>query len=142
MSGMGTSVRRFIYKVRHDFFAVENVFLVAAIVLCLVLTYQSIMAMSRNWELSERLGAERKQLELLEIEAETSQLENDYYRTEEYQELLARKYLDKQLPGENMVVLPKNTDAARNKHRVEQKVVVEKTLSNFEKWMIYLFPDY
>lgn len=139
---MGISVRRFVYKVRHDFLAVENVFLVAAIVLCLVLTYQSIMAMSKNWELSEKLGAERKQLELLEIEAEASQLENDYYRTEEYQELLARKYLDKQLPGENMVVLPKNTDAARNKHRIEQKVVAEKTLSNFEKWMIYLFPDY
>ena len=28
-----------------------------------------------------------------------------------------RKYLDKKLPGENMVVLPENSEAAKNKHK-------------------------
>ena len=142
MSGIKTGVRRLGFKLRHDYFTVENVFLVAAIVLCLTLTYQSIMAMSRNWDLSEKLSAEKKQLELLKIETEANQLENDYYQSDEYQELVARKYLDKQWPGENMVVLPKNSEAAKNKHVAESKEIAEKQYSNFEKWMMYLFPSY
>ncbi|MBR2641335.1 hypothetical protein IKD49_02685 [Candidatus Saccharibacteria bacterium] len=142
MSGIKTPLRRLSYKLRHDYLTVENVFLVAAIILCLTLTYQSIMAMSRNWELSERLGAEKRQLELLSIENEKSQLENEYFRSEEYQEILARKFLDKQLPGEKMVVLPENSEKAKNKHVAKEEEIAEKRYSNFEKWMMYLFPNY
>lgn len=98
--------------------------------------------MSRNWQLSERLTAERKNLELLTLEVESAELENEYYGSNEYQELLARRQLDKKLPGEAMVVLPKNSGAALNKHLrppVESQVV---ELSNFEKWLKYLFPSY
>ena len=142
MSGIKTPLRRLSYKLRHDYLTVENVFLVAAIILCLTLTYQSIMAMSRNWELSERLGAEKRQLELLSIENEKSQLENEYFRSEEYQEILARKFLDKQLPGEKMVVLPENSEKAKNKHVPKEEEIAEKRYSNFDKWMMYLFPNY
>lgn len=129
---------------KRDFLTVENVVLVVAIVLCLVWTYQTIAAMSRNWELSERLTAERKQLELASLEVEMTELENEYYRTDEYQELMARRNLDKKTAGENMVVMPENSDAAKNKHAEEVKTVAveEPEYSNFEKWMMYLFPSY
>ena len=116
--------------------------LILAIVLCLVWTYQSIVAMSRNWELSETLVTEKKELELLSVEVEAAELENEYYKTDEYQELLARKYLDKKMPGENMVVMPENSEAAKNKHKVEREEKSEEEHSNFEKWMMYLFPSY
>ena len=136
------SVRRAKFRLKHDFFTVENIVLMLAITMCLVWTYQSIAAMSRNWELSEKLTTEKKTLELLNVEVAMAELENEYYATEEYQGMLARKYLDKKTPGENMVVLPENTVEAKTKH---QDVVVEKTqkeYSNFEKWMMYLFPSY
>ena len=135
------SVRRAKFKLKRDFFTVENTVLLVAIILCLVWTYQSIVAMSRNWELSETLVTEKKKQELLSVEVEAAELENDYYKTEEYQELLARKYLDKKLPGENMVVLPENSETAKNKHKVVKAGQNEKTYSNFEKWMMYLFPS-
>ena len=119
--------------------------LILAIVLCLIWTYQTIAAMSRNWELSERLTAERKQLELVSLEVEAAELANEYYKSNEYQELMARRNLDKKLNGENMLVLPENTEAAKNKHKEESKAVVveeESEYSNFEKWMMYLFPSY
>ena len=78
---------------------VENVVLIIALVLCLVWTYQSIVAMSRNWTLSEELTAKKKELELLSIEVEAAELENEYDKTDEYQEILARKFLDKQEAG-------------------------------------------
>ncbi|MBR3115731.1 hypothetical protein IKF30_00675 [Candidatus Saccharibacteria bacterium] len=143
MNKIKTWVRRIKYYLKHDFLTVENVVLFLAIVLCLVWTYQSITAMSRNWELSEKLTAERKELELLKIESEAAELENEYYRSNEHQELVARKYLDKQLPGEKMVVLPENSEEARNRHQVAEQVTVEKAdYSNFEKWMRFLFPNY
>ena len=73
---------------------------------------------------------------------ETAELENEYYKTEEYQELMARKYLDKKNPDENMVVMPENSEVAKNKHNVEEKAEEVKKYSNVEKWMMYLFPSY
>lgn len=142
ISSVRTGFRRLKYKLKHDYLTVENVFLLAAIILCLTLTYQSVMAMSRNWELSEKLRAERKELELLTVENEASELENEYYKTDEYQELLARRSLDKQYPGENMVVMPENSEEARNKYKATTTEAQEKEYSNIEKWMMYLFPSY
>ncbi len=142
MSGVKTKLRQIKYKMKHDFLTVENVVLAIAIVLCLMWTFQSIKAMSRNWELSEKLTAERKELELLEIEVEAAELENEYYRSEEYQELMARRQLDKKLEGENMVVMPENSEKAKNKYKSLSMEVVEKNYSNFEKWRMFLFPNY
>ena len=47
--------------------------------------------------------------------------------------------LDKKLEGENMVVLPENSEAAKNKYKEVAAEVVEREYSNFEKWMAYLF---
>ena len=136
-------LRRAGFGLKRDFLTVENVVLLLAIVLCLVWTYQSVAAMSRNWELSERLTAERKSLELLNIEVEMAELENEYYQTNEYQELMVRRNLDKKASGENMVVMPENSDIAKNKHNESMETVVEEEqYSNFQKWMMYLFPKY
>ena len=143
MNGIKTKYRRLIYKLKHDYFSVENVVLMLAVFLCLMCTYQSNTAMSRNWSLTERLTAEKKSLELLNVEVETAELENEYYKSDEYQELLARKVLDKQLPGEKMVVMPANSEEAKNKHKtvtIDEKE--ERDYSNLEKWMMYLFPSH
>lgn len=133
--------RRMKFKMKHDFFTVENVVLILAIVMCLVWAYQSIEAMTRNWELSERLVTGKRELELVKMEVETAELENEYYKTNEYQEIIARKTLDKQYNGESMVVLPENSDEAKNKHKKEATNIIKKEYTNFEKWMRYLFPD-
>lgn len=136
------NLRRTKFRLKRDFFTLENIVLSLAIVLCLVWTYQSIVAMSRNWRLAEVLITEKKELELLSVEVEAAELENEYYKTNEYQELMARKILDKKLSGENMIILPDNSEEAKNKHKVAKVEKQEKSYSNFEKWMMYLFPNY
>lgn len=142
MNGLKTKFRRINYWFRHNFWTVENVVLMIAISLCLVWTYQSIAAMSRNWELSERLTNEKKELELVDAKLKAAELENEYYKTDEYLELLARKNLDKQLPGEKMVVMPENSNEAKEKHKQVYEEKPEKEYSNIEKWMMFLFPSY
>ena len=145
MDKIRTWFRRMGFVLKHDFFTVPNVVLLLALVLGVTLTYNSISAMTRNWELSEKLTTERKELELATIEVEMAELENEYYRSEEYQELVARKTLDKQLPGEHMVAMPENSEEAKNKHKqteTEQMVAEKNERSNFEKWMMFLFPSF
>ena len=143
LSAIVNNIRKLKFKLSHDFFSVENIVLIIAIAMCLMWTYQSIEAMSRNWELVEKLNMNNKTLELTKIEVEMAQLENEYYNSDEFKELNARRYANKQLSGEQMVYLPENTEVAKNKHaKVEPEIVKasEKELSNFEKWMAYLLP--
>ncbi len=137
---MNSKFRQWKYKMRHDYFSPENIVLVIAVVFCLVWTYQSIVSMSRNWELAERLNADKKTLELAKLEVEAAELENEYYKSEEYQELAARRLANKQYADEKMVYLPENSSAAINKHRAVVIEVPEKEYSNAEKWFMYLFP--
>lgn len=142
MNKIGAKWRRFKYWLKHGFLSVENIILVLAIVMCLTWTYQSIKAMSRNWELVERLNTEKKTLELLSIEVEAAELENEYYTSDEYRELAARKFANKQLAGEHMVYLPENSEIAKTKFQEKTAIQQEeKTYSNFGKWMMYLFPN-
>ena len=144
MSNIQGRFRRLKYKLKHDFLSVETVVLVVAVVLCLVWTFQSIEAMNRNWELNGKLNAEKQKLALATVEVETAELENEYYASDEYQELMARKLAGKQLPGEHMVYLEENSEAAKNKHEepevAAQPVKEVKEYSNLEKWLQYLFP--
>ncbi len=135
--------RQYIYKAKHDFLATENVILIIAAVICLVLTGNIINSMTRNWTLTEELAKQNQAQNLLRIEIETAELENEYYKSSEYQELAARKLADKQLPGEHMVVMPNNSESAKNKHanmKKNEEPIVQKT--NLEKWISFLFPSY
>ena len=41
-----------------------------------------------------------------------------------------------------MVVMPDNTEEAKNKYQEVEYEIAEKKYSNFQKWMMYLFPSY
>jgi hypothetical protein len=144
MDRIKNQLRRWRFYLKHDFLSVENVVFFLAVVLCLMWTYQSIMAMSRNWSLSEKLVNGKKELELLKVETETASLENEYYKSQEYQEIFARKYLDKMGSNEKMVVLPENSEQAKRKHLVidNNSEIAQKEYSNLQKWLNFLFPDF
>lgn len=97
----------------------------------------SMSAMTRNWELGSRLENRKRTLALLKLEVETLELENQYYRSKEYQELAARRQQDKIFPGEKLVILPPNTLLAKNKFQ-DKVIETETEPSNFEQWMMFL----
>ena len=133
------STRRAAYKVKHDYLNFENIILAIAAILCISWTWRAISSMSRNWELEQRLSSRERELAVTRLEVGNLEAENDYYKTEEYQELSARKRQGKKLSGETMIYLPDNSDAARNKHKdldIEEEV---ETPSNLEQWFSFLF---
>lgn len=138
MEKIKTSFRRIGYRIKRWFSGDRTIFSFAVIV-CLVWTWSAISAMNRNWQLEQRLESRRKELTLLQLEIGSLELENQYYASEEYQELAARDKQNKILDGESLVYLPENSDYARHKHDVKVVEVVEDEPSNYEQWLSFLF---
>ena len=68
----------------------------------------------------------------------TGELEQQYYQTEEYQELMARIKLGKKMQDETMVILPENSEDARTRYvKIEPQQFEFR--SNFSQWLDFLF---
>ena len=138
MERIKTYFRRLGYRIKRWFTEERVIFSVAA-AMCLVWTWGAISAMSRNWELEQRLVARRQELTLLQLEIESLELENRYYASEEYQEIAARSKQNKKVEGESVVYLPDNSDLAKHKHEEVAVEEVTEEPSNLDQWLSFLF---
>ncbi len=142
MSELKTKLRKVQYWLKHDLFVFDKIIFIVAAACCLAWTWGSIDSMSRNWSLSQELMNRQREKALLELEVETLELENEYYASAEYQELAARKYQNKMLPGETMIYLPDNSEHAMNKHKMQdnnEPTITADEMSNLEQWLMFLF---
>jgi hypothetical protein len=71
------------------------------------------------------------------------ELEKTYYASAEYQELAARELSSKSFPGETLIYLPENSDAAKTKYSSstasELATADPEEQSNFSQWLSFLF---
>lgn len=113
----------------------NNILLIGATILVLSWTWTTVGAISKNHGLEQKINDARLEADVLELQNENLRLEQAYFQTDEYLELQARRLLNKALPGEHLVILPKTT--------IEENPVVEDETtperSNFEQWMEFLF---
>ncbi len=138
MERIKTYFRRQIYRVKHQIPKSSLAFFIAAI-FCLAWTWSAITAMSRNWELEQRLIARRYDLEIMQLEIDSMELENTYYASEEYQELAARAKQNKIIEGETLIYLPDNSDYAKHKHDEPVIEEVKEEPKNYEQWLSFIF---
>ena len=133
--------RRLKAKLFQEVLVPERLILLAIPVLLIAFLVGSISSISRNWSIRQEIVERETELAYLKLQVESYELENQYYASEEYQELAARRLQNKKLAGENLVYLPKNTERAKGKHRAatseEQRILSEK--SNFDQWLSFLF---
>lgn len=136
-----TTCRRGVYKLKHDVLTLDNIVIIVAVLLCFGWTWGSVSSMSRNWELAEQVAEAERRLALLQLEVETMRYENEYYASDEYLELEARRLQEKVMPGEVLVYLPENSDTAKHKHDNDDEptTVAEQAASNLEQWLQFLF---
>lgn len=136
-----TRLRQLIYKLKHDVLTLDNIVIIVAVLLCFGWTWGSVSSMSRNWELAGQVAEAERKLALLQLEVETMRYENEYYASDEYLELEARRLQNKVDAGENLVYLPENSDTAKHKHNQieEETTVTTQMASNLEQWLQFLF---
>ncbi len=129
-------VRSIKAKIRQEILMPEKIILATIPILLITWLIGSISSLSRNWKLQQEINAKKNELALLSLEVDNLALENNYYSSEEYQELAARKLQNKKLSGETLITLPKNLKKS-DKNIATKTSISEK--NNIDKWLTFLF---
>ncbi len=128
-----TKIRRVKYKISKDWFTIDNLIMVCALIIAAAWIWGSISAMERNYKLQLQLEIKNREKIISEIKYKTLKYENQYLKSDEYQELAARENLGLVNPGEHVLILSKYPE---NK---EKRLVDQKKDSNFVQWMNFIF---
>ena len=129
-------LKRFLYRLRHDYLTLNNVVFATALLLALSWIWNSVESMQQNYQLQQSVDRKKQQLVLEQLQVDTLQLESRYYDTLEYQELAVRQRLGKGMPGERALILP-STDSTEAPQ--ETATAASPQTSNFQEWMNFLF---
>ncbi|HEX7484068.1 MAG TPA: hypothetical protein VF281_02855 [Candidatus Saccharimonadales bacterium] len=135
------NIRRLYYHIRHRYFTMNNIVVGVALLIGASWAWSSIGAMQRNYDLQKTIDSKQRQLKLAELQTKNLQYEQRYYKSAEYQELEVRKRLGLANPGENVLLLPPNSEQAKSADAVLTKKVAAtlEPVSNFQQWMNFLF---
>lgn len=128
-------------RLKEELLNPNRLIAIAVVIVIAVFAIGSITSLGRNWSLQQEVLEKQSELAYLKLQVESTELENEYYSSTEYQELAARRQQNKKLAGETMIVLPENSEEAKNKYaeptEEEQKILTTRT--NFDQWLLFLF---
>lgn len=116
------------------------------LIIVLLVSWSGVRVIETNYRLQQEVARMEEQTKLLELETANTELENEYYKTDHYLELQARKQFGKAAPGETVILIPesvarsyvtdvktdKETDEKPNQHKPFYQ-------KNFEAWMDFFF---
>lgn len=140
-------LRKIVYTVRHNYLTFNNLVILVAFLIAAGWVWGSLQVMQRNYGLQKEVDYKQRQLQLVQLQRDSLQLQNRYYATDEYKELALRDSLGLVMPGEKVLILPDNSaaakaaDAAADAKTSTAPVTQEKT-SNLEQWLNFLFGGY
>ncbi len=118
--------------------AVTGLFLVVAI----SLMFNTLKVIQQNYELQQKVDVLADEVALIEVQNQNLAYNIEYYKTDSYLEVEAKRRFNLAEPGEKVVFLPKDGDAEPEPTVTEAEADVDLRPSyqqNFEKWMIFLF---
>jgi cell division protein FtsB len=116
-------------------------------VLVLLATWSGVRVIETNYDLQKQITQLDQQNTLQKLQNSNLKLQNDYYKSDTYLELTARKQFGKAAPGEKLILVPKSVALAKAKElpKDDQQTAENsaknqsKYQQNFEAWMDFLF---
>ena len=137
------NIQKLIYHIRHKYMTLNNVVILVAFLIAAGWVWGSLGMMQRNYSLQKDVDYKKRQLELTQLQRDNLSLQKNFYQTAEYQELAIRDSLNLVRPGEKSLVLPENSQAAKDADgvKVSAQTAQVKT-SNLEQWVNFLFGGY
>ena len=138
------NIQKIIYHVRHRYLTLNNVVILAAFLIAAGWIWGSLGVMQRNYNLQKEIDYKKQQLQLTQLQRDNFSLQQNYYKTPEYQQLAVRDALGLVLPGEKALILPANSAAAIAQDKVKTTAPLASSVptSNLEQWVNFLFGGY
>lgn len=117
-------------------------------VLVLLASWSGVSVIETNYELQKQAAQMDQQNQIQQLVNNNLKLQNEYYKTDTYLELTARKQFGKGAPGETLLLVPKSVALAHAKQLPQEKpsTVAEPRADtrpfyqkNFDAWMDFFF---
>lgn len=137
------------YVAKIDVSQMKDVRVIGLIVFCIIallVTWSGLGAIQANFVLQKQIARLEQENRVKELENTNLKLKNQYYDTEQYLELQARRQFGKAAPGETVVLVPKSVALAKTVElKKDTPEAVQSTpekpgyQKNFEAWMDFFF---
>lgn len=115
-------------------------------VIALLVTWSGIKSIQTNYELQKQISTLSQQNEVKKLENENAKLRIQYYKTDEFLELAARRQFGKAAPGETLYTVSKKVAVAHTKPmpKVDDKPKTQADTrpgyqKNLESWFNFFF---
>ena len=122
----------------------KNLGLYALAIVAFSVTWSSVRIIQKNYELEKSITTLEQQVAVLDQQTQNQKLINQYYKTDAYLDLAARKYFSKAAPGEKIIIVPPevaNTYVIKvpeNEQTAATVKQVPKILRNLSAWGDFL----
>lgn len=127
---------------------VRNLGLIVFVAIALLVTWSGIKVVQTNYDLQKQISTMRQQNDVKKLENSNLELSNQYYDTDQYLELMARRQYNKALPGEKLLIVPESVALAHTVEVAGTATVDEAATiqnegpwyeRNFNAWLDFLF---
>lgn len=81
--------------------------LIAFGVIAILVSWSGVKSIQTNYELQKQISEAQQQNDIARLENNNQRLKNEYYKTDQFLELAARRQFGKGAPGETLYVVPK-----------------------------------
>lgn len=134
--------------IKNNIRNLSNVRVLGQIVFGLIvvmISWSGVKAIQTNYELQKQISEITQQNTVQHLQNENLRLQNEYLKTDEYLELAARQHFGKGMPGEKVLIVPKNVALA---HTIDTKVAEKQSAKpgdkplyqkNLESWGKFFF---
>lgn len=117
--------------------------LLVFVLLVLLVSWSGIKVIQTNYELEKRISRLQQENEVLALENANQKLRNQYYETDQFLELAARRQFGRAAPGEQLVIIPEQValkhtvDIPETSIQAKAETVANKPTyqRNFEAWV-------
>lgn len=119
----------------------NNIVITIGLVIGATWAWGSIGMMQRNYGLQKEVNGKQQEEQLADLEVQTLTYEQNYYKSSEYQDLAMRQHLGLADPGEKALVLPPNSQVAKDVDALyaKGKTRTVPPESDFQLWVNFLF---
>ena len=135
------NIRKLYYHVRHQYFTLNNAVVLVALFIAIGWAWGAVEKLEQNYDLQKQIATKQREQQLLELETQTLAFQQRYFRSDEYQELAVRERLGLVRPGEKALILPPNSEAAKQVDEAAERTspISTRKPGNIEQWVNFIF---
>lgn len=137
------NINKLIYHVRHRYLTMNNLVVVIAAFIAVSWAWASVGVVQRNYALQAEIDDKLRQQQLIQLQTENMAYEQRYYKSTEYQALEVRKRLGLAEKGEKVLILPPNSQSAKDADTVVTTEATSTTSAtepnDLQQWVNFLF---